>query len=73
MNSYFMVNTFIKLDYEESLAILHHMGGIDSTEDTITCKNLSEAYKRSQLALFLHIADMLSTFSDESTEEVYCE
>ena len=73
MNSYFMVNTFIKLDYEESLAILHHMGGIDSTEDTITCKNLSEAYKRSQLALFLHIADMLSTFSDESTEEIYCE
>ena len=68
MNSYYMINTFIQLTYDESLAILHHMGGIDTSEDTISVKNLSEAYKKSKLALLLHMADMLSTFGDESEE-----
>lgn len=68
MNSYYMVNTFIPLSYEESLAILYHMGGLDTTEDSLTAKNLSEAYKKSRLAMLLHFADMLSTFADESNE-----
>lgn len=65
MNSYYMLNTFVKLTYEEALAVLHHMGGLDSTEDTLTIKNISEAYKKSTLAVLLHEADLLATFVDE--------
>ena len=65
MNSLYMVSKFFKLTYEEELAILHHMGGIDSTEDKFTPKNLAEAYKKSTLALLTQQADMLATFVDE--------
>ena len=65
INSYYMLSNFMKLSYEESLAILHHMGGIDTSEDTLTYKNVSEALKKSTLTLFLHIADLMATFMDE--------
>lgn len=67
MNSYYMVSKFIKLTYEEELAILHHMGGLDNTEDRFTPKNLAEAYKKSNLAVLLHLSDMAATFIDEAT------
>ena len=66
MNSLYMVSKLIKLKYDEELAILHHMGGIDVTEDTISAKNTLEAYKKSKLALFTHFADMLATAVDEA-------
>ena len=65
VNSYYMLSNFMKLSYEESLAIMHHMGGLDTTEDTITMRNIAEAFKKSTLALFLHQADLMATFMDE--------
>lgn len=69
MNSVYMLSKFINLSYEESLAILHHMGGLDTTEDTLNCRNISEAYIKSPLALFLHFADELATFKDETVKD----
>ena len=69
MNSFYMISKFIKLDYEEELAILHHMGGLDVTEDTLTVKNTTEAWIKSPLALLLHQADMQATFLIESNNE----
>lgn len=65
MNSLYMLGKFFNLTYEEELAILHHMGGIDSTEDRFTPKNLAEAYRKSTLALLLSQADAMATFIDE--------
>ena len=69
MNSYYMANTFLNLTYQEGLAILHHMGGMDSTEDKFSVKGLAEAYKKSPLALLLMQADISSTFIDEGIDE----
>ena len=65
MNSYYMVSKFLKLNYEEELAILHHMGGTDPSEDTITIKNVYTAFERSTLATLLHVADVMATVIDE--------
>lgn len=58
----FMVRQFIPLTVEESVAILHHMGGMswDSAKD-----NISEVYNKYPLGVLLHNADMLSTYIDE--------
>lgn len=69
MNSVYMLGKFINLTYEENLAILHHMGGMDTTEDKFTVKNVSEAYKKSGLAMLLFFADMSATFRDEGIDE----
>jgi len=66
-NSLFMINSFMILSYEEQLSILHHMGGKDFTDDSNDSgKQSAEAYNKSKLALLLHMADMASTFIDES-------
>lgn len=69
MNSLYMVGKFFKLNYEEELAILYHMGAMDSSDDKITVKNTAEVYAKSTLALLLHHADMEATYIDESREE----
>lgn len=69
MNSYYMITKFIKLNYQEELAILYHMGGFDTTETTISTKNVSEAFVKSPLALLLHQADAQATYLDESINE----
>lgn len=69
MNSVYMVNKFIKLNYQEELAILYHMGGFDKSEDTISSKNISEAFTKSPLALLLHQADTQATYLDENSNE----
>lgn len=63
MNSEYMVSKYIPLTVEESVAILHHMGGMawDSSQDNIT-----EVYNKYPLAIMLHVADMLSCYIDES-------
>ena len=57
--SEFMVRSFIPLKVEESVAILHHMGGAghDSSQT-----DLSVIYSKYNLAALLHTADLLSTF-----------
>jgi hypothetical protein len=64
MNSYYMVSKFLKLTYEEELALLYHMGGFDASDDTISVKNISTAFEKSPLALLLHQADAQATFLD---------
>ena len=61
--SEYMIRNFIPLTLEESIAILHHMGGkaIDSCP-MVT----SEVFDTYPLALLLHTADLLSTFIDEN-------
>ena len=60
-NSVYMVKKFFDLTYEEELAILYHMGGMDTTEDKITPKNVISAFKKSELSLLLYTADMFAT------------
>lgn len=62
MTSEYIARQFIPLTVTESVAILHHMGGMhyDSAQD-----NLGEVFNQYHLALMLHIADMVSTYVDE--------
>lgn len=59
----FMVRSFIPLTVEESVAILHHMGGKgwDSSQT-----DLSVIYGNHPLACLLHTADLLSTYTLEN-------
>jgi hypothetical protein len=64
-DSYYVASKFFKLTYDEELAILYHMGGLDTTSDSITLKNVICAFKRSPLSILLHIADLMATAVDE--------
>lgn len=59
----FLVRQYFPLTLEESIALLHHHGGMnwDSTQT-----NISEIYNKYPLALLLHTADMLSTYIDQN-------
>ena len=59
-----IVNRYIDISDEEYMAIVHHMGY--SAEDNIA--NISEIFRKSKLALLLHIADTKATFIDENLE-----
>ncbi len=61
-NSEYIARCFIPLMVEESVAILHHMGGMawDSAKD-----NIGEVYNQYSLALLLYMSDMLSTYISE--------
>jgi hypothetical protein len=61
-NSEYMVGRFIPLMTEESVAIINHMGWSDDHDDP---KVISEVYNRYSLALYLHMADCLATFTLE--------
>ena len=64
--SEFMASQFIDLTVEESVAILHHMGGLsfDSTKE-----DYFSIYRRYPLALLLFEADMLASCIDEPVEK----
>lgn len=64
MTSEFLVRQFVPLSVDESIAILHHHGGMstDCAKDNIT-----EIYNRNPLATMLHLADMMATYLDEQT------
>ena len=57
--SEYMIRQFIPLKTEESVAILHHHGGMgwDSSQT-----NISDIYQRYPLALMLHLADMTCAY-----------
>lgn len=63
MSSEFMIRCYIPLTMEESVAILHHMGGMnfDSAKDDIP-----SIYKHYPLAVSLYLADMMAVYMDES-------
>lgn len=62
----YMVSVYVPLTYVESIAILHHHGGLsnDSAND-----NVSAIFSRYPLAVLLHLADMLSVYIDETNDE----
>ena len=62
MTSEFMTRCFVPLTTEESVAILHHMGGMafDSSQE-----NMGEIYNAYSLSLLLHTADMFACYIDE--------
>jgi hypothetical protein len=62
MTSEFIARQFIPLTIDESVAILHHMGGRnwDSAQDNIT-----DIFGQYQLAVLLHLADMMASYVDE--------
>lgn len=57
--SVLMVNDKVKLNVEEMMAIRWHMGAYEGQQAWNT---LSTAYTKYPLALYLHIADMKSTY-----------
>lgn len=58
-NSEYLISRFIPLTTEESVAILHHHGGVG--DDSIK-SSISEIYTRYPLACLLHQADMISAY-----------
>ncbi len=62
MTSEYIIRNFIPMTLSESVAVLHHMGGMnwDSAKDDI-----ARVYKQYSLATMLHLADMLATYVDE--------
>lgn len=62
-NSEYMVRQFIPLTRDESVAILHHMGGMsfDSTQ-----QNIGDIFNNYPLALLLWMSDMLSTYIEKA-------
>lgn len=65
-NSEYIVGRFIPLTLAESVAIINHMGGKDIYSGAVSDANMSEIFNRYPLALYLHLADMMSTFHSES-------
>lgn len=62
MTSEYIIRQFMPLTIDESVAILHHMGAMhyDSAKDDI-----AGIFTQYQLALLVHIADMMSTYVTE--------
>lgn len=68
--SEWMARYFIKLEYPESIAIMHHHGGVGGDSIPSTGNNvISSVYNRYPLALLLHLADMMAAYYDESSIE----
>ena len=57
--SVWLIQRFMRLNVEESLAIRWHMGGFD---DAAKGYNMSAAYRQYPNAMLLHIADMKATY-----------
>lgn len=62
-NSMMLVNRFIPLTYEESVAILNHHCGFDNN---FVNRELSSILNRYPLVTLLHMADWFSTYIDEN-------
>lgn len=62
-NSEYLARQFIPLKKEESIAILHHMGGMhfDCAQD-----NIGRVYTSSPLSVLLHVADMLAAYIEKA-------
>lgn len=61
-NSLYILKQCFQMSYEEELAILYHMGELS---DTGRQQDFYTAYRKSHLALLLHIADIMAMTMDE--------
>lgn len=68
MTSEFIIRQYIPLTLDESVAVLHHMGGRnwDSAQD-----NISATFTQYPLSVLLHLSDMLATYVDEGQDESF--
>lgn len=64
-NSVYMTETFIPLSVEEHCAIVNHHSVYDNPK-----LNVTGIYSKYHLACLLHVADMLSTYVVEGTDEL---
>jgi len=62
-NSYYIVDSFIKLNPAETLAIVHHHMGAGEPRMPA---DISEIYDRYPLAPMLHMADLMATYISEN-------
>lgn len=62
--SVFIIQHYMNLTDEEILAIRWHMGAFDDAARGGS-RDINAAYKRSKLAVYLHLADMAATYIDE--------
>ena len=67
-NALFIINQYMKLEYDEALAIRYHMGTTEETENFASTRTLA-AFKASPLAFYLHMADMQAMLLDEDTQD----
>ena len=66
--SVYIVSSFMKLSREEAMAINWHMGPYDPRNVAMTY-TLTAAYRKFTNALLFFIADLESTYLDETSEE----
>ncbi len=65
--SIFIIQKFMNLTEEEMFAIRWHMGAFDEAVKGGS-RDINAAYRRSKLAVWLHLADMTATYIDEREE-----
>ena len=61
--SEFLVRQYLPLTIEESVALLHHHGGMGWDSSQV---NITDIFNKYPLALLLHIADMLASYLDQN-------
>lgn len=66
VNSYYLLQQFIRLTDEEACAIMNHHAAFD---DSVDKTELSCIYNRYSLAVLLHSADILATYINERIDE----
>ena len=66
--SVYIISSFMKLSREEAMAINWHMGPYDPRNAAMTY-TLTAAYRKFPNALLFFIADIQSTYLDETTVE----
>lgn len=66
--SVYIISSFMKLSREEAMAINWHMGPYDP-RNSVVSYTLASAYKKFPTALLFFMADMQSTYLDETTVE----
>ena len=66
--SVYMISGFMRLTREEAMAINWHMGAFDQRVQGGSYA-LSDAYYKFPVALLFHIADVQTTYLDETTDK----
>jgi hypothetical protein len=62
MNSFLLVSRFIPLEHEEVVALVNQYAGSDKSENT---EDLPSILNKYNLAVYLHMADTISTYCTE--------
>lgn len=65
-NSYYITSMFIPMTHEEMSAMINQYAGTDKTENI---SDLGEIMSKFNLTVFLHCADMISSYCQEKLDE----